>query len=41
VEWGVGWREAQEAGDVFIHTAGSHHCTADTDTTPGSNYTSI
>ena len=34
---GVGWREAQEAGDIWICIADSHHHTAETNTTLESN----
>ena len=41
--WDRGWRwgEVQEGGDICIHTADSLHCTAETNKTLQSNYTSI
>ena len=41
VGWGVGGREAQEGGDICIHTAinNSLCCIAETNTTLLSNYT--
>ena len=39
--WGVGWgrggRETQEGGDICIHIADSHCCTAETNTALQSN----
>ena len=41
--WRVGWdcggREAHEGGDLSIHIAASHCCTAETNTILQSNYT--
>ena len=41
--WDGGWggREVQEEEDIGIHIADSLHCTAETNTTSYSNFTSI
>ena len=38
---GCRWRRRQEGGDICIHIADSHCCTAETNTTLQSNYTPI
>ena len=38
---GKGGRQSQEGEDICIHIAGSHCCTAETNTTLSSNYTPI
>lgn len=38
---GVGGRQAQEGGDICVHTAASLHCAAETSITSESNYASI
>ena len=37
----MGGRKAQEGGDVYLQIDDSLHCTAETNTTLQSNYTSI
>ena len=39
--WGGGGREDQEGGGICIHTAASHCCTVETNTTLESSYALI